>query len=276
RLSDPPRAAAGAAVYQQAELHRLGGELDRAEEAYRQASTWGKKPQPGLALLRLACGRLAEADAAIRRATDAAGGRLARPALLPAYVEIVLAVGDIEAARAGADELGEIAAALDAPLLRATAAHARGSVLLADGDAAAALPLLREASTTWQSLDAPYDAARARVLIGLALRRLGDRDSAELELGAAREVFQQLGAAPDLARLDALAAPTGPKPAGALTRRELQVLRLVAAGKTNRQVATELFISEKTVARHVSSIVTKLGVSTRAAAAAYAHRNGLA
>lgn len=276
RLSDPPRAAAGAAVYQQAELHRLRGELDRAEEAYRRASTWGRKPEPGLALLRLVRGQLAEAEAAIRRAVGETSGRVARSRLLPAYVEIVLAAGDVESARTAAEELAETAAALDAPLLRATAAYAQGGVRLAGRDAAAALPLLRSAWTTWQSLDARYDAARARVMIGLALRQLGDDDSAELEFGGAREVFRQLGAAPDLARLAVLAAPAETKPAGGLTRRELDVLRRVAAGMTNRQVAGELFISEKTVARHVSNIFGKLGLSTRAAAAAYAHRNGLA
>src|SRR5690606_37765392 len=154
----------------------------------------------------------AEAEAAIRRAVDETRGRVARSRLLPAYVEIVLAAGDVDSARTAAEELAEIAAALDVPLLRATAAYAQGGVLLAGRDAAAALPLLRSAWTMWQSLDAPYDAARARVMIGLALRQLGDDASAELEFGGAREVFRQLGAAPDLARLAALAAPAEAKP----------------------------------------------------------------
>jgi DNA-binding NarL/FixJ family response regulator len=276
RLARPPgEPAAGAAFYQRAELHRLRGEFAEAEEAYRQGSQWGRGPQPGLAQLRLAQGQIDAAEAAIRRALDEAQERRIRSRLLLAYVEIMLAVDDLPAARAAAAELAEIAGDLDAPLLHAVAAQAQGAILLAEGDARAALAALRQAWTTWQELDAPYEAARARVLIGLACRELGDKDTAAMELDAARCVFQQLGAAPDLARVEELTRTAAPRAAGGLTAREVQVLRLVAAGKTNRAIATELFISEKTVARHVSNIFLKLGLSTRAAATAYAYEHDL-
>jgi ATP/maltotriose-dependent transcriptional regulator MalT len=268
------QAASGAAFYQQAELHRLRGEFAEAEEAYRQASRWGRKPEPGLAQLRLGQGQVGAAKRALRRAVDEAAERRTRSRLLPAYVEIMLAADDIPAARVAADELAEIAASLDAPFLRATSAHARGAVLLAEGDARAAAAPLRQAWAVWQELDAPYEAARVRVLIGLACRELGDEDSAQMEFDAARWVFQRLGAAPALARVEELSR-VAPKPAGALTAREVQVLRLVAAGMSNRAIAAELAISEKTIARHLSNIFTKLDLSSRAGATAFAYKHGL-
>lgn len=274
-LEGPDQPAAGAAFYQRAELHRLRGELGDAEEAYRQASRYGRNPQPGLAQLRLAQGQIDAAAAAIRRATDEAKNHPARSRLLPPHVEIMLAAKDVHAAHAAADQLAEIAGDFDAPLLHAAAAHARGAVLLAEGDARAALPLLRQAWTTWQEIEVPYEAARVRILMGLACRALGDQDAAEMELDAARWVFQQLGAAPDLARVEALSRTTAPNTAGGLSAREVQVLRLVATGKTNRAIAAELFISERTVERHVSNIFIKLDVSSRAAATAYAYEHQL-
>lgn len=265
----------GSAVYQQAEVHRLRGEHAAAEEAYRSASRCGWDPQPGLALLRLAQGRTDAAVAAIRRVVRATTDRLQRTRLLPAYVEIMLAVGDIQEARAACRELEEIAAGFGVGVLGAMAAHARGAVELAEGDAQAALGSLRRAWQVWHQVEAPYVAARVRVLVGLACRALGDDDGARLELDAARAVFERLGAAPDLARIDSLTqdAPSG-RPHG-LTPRELQVLRLVAAGKTNKAIAVELFLSEKTVDRHVSNIFTKLDVPSRAAATAYAYEHKL-
>jgi DNA-binding NarL/FixJ family response regulator len=277
RLSTPSgQPALGMAIYQQAELHRLRGEFGLAEDAYRQASQWGHPPQPGLAQLRLAQGRVDAAAAAIRRAADEAQDRLTRAKVLAAYVEIVLATGDVAAARAAADELSQIAADFAAPLLQAVAAHAHGAVLLAEGDARAALDVLREACKAWVALEAPYDAARSRVLVGLALKRLGDEDTAQMEWYAGRQVFRQLGAAPDLAGVDRL---TGKRPAGdaasGLSAREVEVLQLVAAGKTNQAIAAELFLSEKTVARHLSNIFGKLRLSSRSAATAYAYEHGL-
>jgi DNA-binding NarL/FixJ family response regulator len=276
RLSTPPgQSALGMAIYQQAELHRLRGEFAKAEEAYREASRWGHPLQPGLALLRLAQGRVDAAEAAIRAALDEAQDRIARAKVLVTYVEIMLAANDVPAARTAADALSEIAADLGMPFLQAVSAHAKGAVLLAEGDTRAALATMRRAWTAWQELQAPYQTARARVLLGLAHRALGDTDTAELEWDAARQVFQQLGAAPEVARVEALSPMAAPRAAGGLTAREAQVLRLVAAGKSNRAIAAELVISEHTVARHVQNIFAKLGVSSRTAASAFAFEHGL-
>jgi DNA-binding CsgD family transcriptional regulator len=275
RLLRRPQPAVGAALYLQGELHRLCGEFAQAEEAYHQASRSGRDPQPGLARLRLAQGQVAAAEAVIRRVAAGTQDQVARARLLPALVEIMLAAGDVRAARGAADELSEIAEGLDAPLLRALAAHAEGAVLLLEGDARAALGAQRRAWTAWQELEVPYEAARARVLIGLTCRQLGDEETAEMELDAARSVFEQLGAVPDLERAQELSRKAPAKRAGGLTARELEVLRLVATGKTNRSIATDLFLSEKTVARHVSNIFSKLGLSSRAAATAYAYEHDL-
>jgi ATP/maltotriose-dependent transcriptional regulator MalT len=264
-----------AAFYQQAEVHRLRGEFAAAEEAYRHASHGGWEPQPGLALLRLAQGHTDAADAAIRRVLNATTDWLQRTKLLPAYVEIMLAVGAIQEARDACRELEELAARCGMGVLSAMAAHARGEVALADGDAQVALGALRHAWQVWRAVEIPYLAARVRVLMGLACRALGDDNGGGLELDAARAVFAQLGAVPDLARVDSL---TQRQPSGTLQRltpRELQVLRLVATGKTNKAIATELFVSAKTVDRHVSNIFAKLHVSSRAAATAYAYEHKL-
>jgi DNA-binding NarL/FixJ family response regulator len=276
RLSEPPgQPAIGAAFYQRAELHRLRGEFAKSEDAYRRANEHGRRPQPGLSLLRLAQGQIEAAAAAIRRVVEETRERRTRARLLAAHVEIMLAANDVPAARAAADELSDMAIALDAPLLRAACAQATGAVLLAEGDARAALDALRQGWTAWRALDAPYEAARTRVLIALACRQIQDDESGEMELQAARQVFKELGAGPELARVDGLSGGTRPKATGGLSAREVQVLRLVATGKTNRAIADELYISEKTVARHVSNIFTKLGLSTRAAATAYAYQHDL-
>ena len=275
RLLQRSQPAVGAALYQQGELHRLRGAFAQAEEAYQQASRWGREPQPGLARLRLAQGQVGAAQAAIRRVVDEAQDRVTRSRSLPALVEIMSAAGDVDAARVAAGELSEIADDLDAPFVRALAAHAKGVVLLLEGDAPAALATLRQAWTLWQDLEVPYEAARVRVLIGLACQDLGDHDSAEMELDAARWIFHELGAATDLAHAQSLSRKPGARSAGGLTPRELEVLRLVATGKTNRSIAADLFLSEKTVARHVSNIFSKLGLSSRAAATAYAYEHDL-
>jgi len=267
--------AFGEAVYRQGEVRRLLGEFADAEDAYREASRLGREPQPGLALLRLAQREDDAAAAAIRRAVSETAQGLKRAALLPAYVEIMLAVGDGEAARLAARELEAIAAAQRSDALEAMSARVRGTVALAEGDAQGGLVASRRAWQAWEGLKAPYEAARARVLVGLACRALGDEEAAALELGAARATFAELGAAPDLARVD---LPTrGPAPAEdhGLTARELEVLRLVAAGKSNREIASELVISDHTVRRHLQNIFAKLGVSSRAAATAFAFRHDL-
>jgi DNA-binding NarL/FixJ family response regulator len=267
--------AAGEACYRCGEIHRVLGELDAAEEAYRDASRHGREPQPGLALLRLAQGRTDAAEAAIRRVTaeTAVAGR--RAAVLPAAVEIMLAVGDLGAAREACGELGQIAEDDPGGAVAAMAMQARGALALAEDDAAAALAATRSAAQGWQELDAPYEAARARVLVALACRALGDEDAAELELDAARATFAELGVAPDVARVDGLAPAAAGGNSHGLTERELEVLRRLAAGATNRAIAAELVLSVRTVDRHVSNIFAKLGVSSRAAATAYAYEHNV-
>lgn len=267
---------AAQAVCQQAEVHRLQGDFVAAEEAYRQASDGGWEPQPGLALLWLAQGKGEAAAAAIRRALDETTDPLKRAGLLPAFAEITLAVADLEAARDACRELEKICEACGSAMLDAMVAHARGAVALADGDARAALVALRRAWQLWRELEVPYEAARSRVLLGLACRALGDEDTAALELEAARGAFERLGATPDLARVASIlasAAVTGA--AHGLSPRELQVLRMLATGKTNKAIAADLVLSDRTVDRHVSNIFTKLGLSSRAAATAYAYEHEL-
>ena len=276
RLARPPtQRAIGAAFYQKAEVLRLQGAFDEAEACYRDATQWGRRPEPGLVQLRLAQGRSEAAEATIRRAVEERRDPLVRAQLLPAFVEAMLAVGDLESARAAADEMTECAEDLDAPLLVARACDARGAVLLEEGDAQSALMALRPAWSTWQELGAPYDAARTRVLVGLACRELGDEEGAAMEFGAARCAFERLGAGPDLIRLRALTTHSPEEPPDGLTEREVEVIRHVATGKTNRAIAEELCISERTVERHVSNILGKLDLPSRAAATAYAYEHQL-
>jgi DNA-binding CsgD family transcriptional regulator len=279
----PPEPGVGEAIYEIAELDRLRGAFESAEIGYREAGSWGRLPEPGHALLRLAQGEVGAAATAIRRAQAEATDDLVRSRLIEPATEIALAAGDLAAARASADRLAAMAENADAPLLRAMALRAEGAVRLAEGDVEGALGVLRRAWEAWTALDAPYDAARVRVLTAAACRMLGDVDGAALETSAARGVFERLGAAPDLARLDAeagvrasadSAAGVAAAPAG-LTTREVEILRLVAAGLTNRAIADVLTISERTVDRHVSNIFTKLDVSTRAAATAFAYEHRL-
>lgn len=266
---------AGAAFYQLGEIHRLRGEAADADEAYRAASQSGWRTEPGWALLRLGQGKTAAAAAAIRRALVETTDRLARSQLLPGFVEIMLAADDLDAAREGAAELAEVADSVITPALQARATHARGAVKLAEGAADTALPPLRQAWRLWRDLDAPYEAARVRVLVGQACRALQDEDSAAMEFDAARRVFAQLGARPDVDRVDTFAGKRLDDGTFGLSPRELEVLRLVAAGKTNHAIATDLFLSDKTVHRHVSNIFTKLGVTSRTAAATYAFEHNL-
>jgi ATP/maltotriose-dependent transcriptional regulator MalT len=270
RLAQANNPAAGLALYRQGELLRLRGEFAAAEEAYREASRNGWEPQPGLAQLRLAQGRRAAALAAIRRACAEATESLRRAALLTAQIEIALDAGEAEEARAASLELREFAQQYESAMLDAIVAHGEGAIALAEGDAPAALARLRHAQRIWLELDAPYEVARARELIARACCALGDDEAGALEREAARELYARLGAAPDLARIS--------RPAGAshgLSERELEVLRLVAAGKSNREIAATLVISEHTVARHLQNIYAKLRLTSRAAATAFAFEHEL-
>ena len=279
-VRDVERDAAGRAHYQQGEIYRLRGEFASAETAYRDASRVGVEPQPGLALMRLSQGKTDAAATAIRRIVAASSGSLPRARFLPAYVEIMLAVGDLQEADAASRELAQLALDCGLEVIVAIAAHADAAVHLATGNPGAALNPARRAFAIWQGVGAPYLAARLRVLLAHACVALGDIEAARLEMDGAREVFARLGARPDLAALDTIQDAIAPdreelaRPHG-LTGRELQVLRLVARGKTNKVIARELALSEKTIDRHVSNIFTKIDVSSRAAATAFAYEHKL-
>jgi DNA-binding NarL/FixJ family response regulator len=269
--------AIGAAHYRAAELHRLRGELTAAEERYRSAAARGHEPQPGLALLRLAQGQPDLAAASIHRSLDEVHDVPRRAPLLRAAVEIALECGDSGGARAVADELTALAADLDVPVLQGMSAQASGAVLLTEGSPREALAALRRAATAWRELGAPYEAARVNVLASLACRQLGDTDGAALELDAARTVFARLGALRDLEQLPELerAGAEVEVGTGGLTERELEVLRLVARGHSNRAIAEALVVSPHTVARHLQNIFAKLDVGSRTAAAAFAYEHEL-
>ena len=275
-LSGPPVwDTLGSAYYQLGEMQRLRGLLSAAEQTYRQASRAGRNPEPGMSLLRLAQGDAMEAVAGIRRALDETTDRNDRAKLLPAFVEISLEAHDLDAARPAVDELREIAARLDAPYLHALASHAHGALMLSAGNARAALDDFQQARTIWHQFNAPYELARLRILIGRAYAELDDNGGAELEFDAARSLLIELDATADIQRLDHHLQAMKPPESGDLSPREREVLVLLSTGKTNRAIAGALFISEKTVARHVSNIFTKLDLSSRAEATAYAFQHGI-
>jgi ATP/maltotriose-dependent transcriptional regulator MalT len=265
-------APAAKALTEQGDVLRVLGKLDEAETAYRQAAELGYEPQPGLMLAWLARGRTAAAISAVRRLMAETRGPVQRSWLLPAAVEVMIAARLSEEARQYSDELSGIASAFGTPALRAMAAYAAATVELTAGETENALGHARESHRIWSEVGSPYEAARARVLIARALRDLDDEDSAAAELDAARRTFVELGATPAAEQVDRLLRRALP---GGLTEREVEVLRLVAEGKSNPDIARVLVLSPKTVERHVSNIFTKLDVSSRTAAAAYAHEHGL-
>lgn len=272
RLAAHP--AQGLARYQLGELHRVRGELPEAARAYGAASELGRDPAPGFALLRLAEGNVDAARASVVRMVAEAVGAGDRPTVLAAAVEIHLAAGDIAGAQAASEALTTLAATIDVPMLRAIAELAAGRVELQRGEPEGALVTLRRAAATWRALEMPYEEARTRVALAAACRALGDGDGSQIETEAARATFQRLGATCDLDRLAAESRVPTSHP-GALTDREVEVLTMLATGRTNREIAAALSISVHTVARHLQNIFVKLGVSTRAAATAYAYEHGV-
>lgn len=265
--------AAGLAAYEAGDVHRLRGSWEQADAAYQVAADHGHDPQPGLALLWLASGRTDAARAAIHRLLTETGGPVQRCRLLPAAVDVLVASGDIEHAREAAGELNSLTSTFGCVSLDAIAAHTSGTVELAAGDASGALPYLRKAHHLWTRAESPYDRARVQVAMGRALAAVGDLGSARRELESGRATFRRLGARPAADEVSRLLAPPS-LPAG-LTAREVEVLRLVATGQSNAQIASALVLSEKTVARHLSNIYTKLDVSSRTAATAYAFEHEL-
>ena len=266
--------AAGSAAYQLGELHRLMGHDAEAEDAYRRANALGVQPEPGLSRLRTAQGRPDVATRTLERLCREPRTPEDRAELLAALVDAHLAAGGVQAARTAADELRGIADALGSPWSCAIADAAEGSVLLAEGRPETALEALRRAQQRWTDLDVPYACAQVRVLAGRCLDALGDEASAELEFEAARTCFERLGAAVDLAGVEHLPAAGVSRPGG-LTDREVEVVRLVVAGHTNRAIAGRLCLSEKTVARHLANVYAKLDLPSRAAATAWAYDHGL-
>jgi DNA-binding CsgD family transcriptional regulator len=284
RLSDPPDPALGLAWYQRAELHRMRGELPAAETAYERAAAAGHDPHPGLALLWLSQGRTDAATTAIRRmmadtplypgVVDEVRGPRSRAEMLAAAVEVLVAAEDPAAAELATEELEDLAAALDTQLVTAVATRARGALLLAQGRPGEAVEALARAQRWWVALEAPYEAARTRVLVAQALDGLGDAATAAIERRAAAAVFEEIGAAGDLALLDS-AEPARPAATVGLTAREIEIVRLVATGLTNQEIADELVISSKTVARHLHNVFTKLGLPNRSSATAWAYEHDL-
>lgn len=267
--------AAGAAFYQLGELHRLNGAMREAEKAYREANNRGRVPQPGLALLRLAAGDIETAQHSIDCAVKEAKNARSRTKMLPAYIEIMLAANEIENARIAADELHSLTQKFASPFLGALAAEADGAVLLAERNLPLALDRLRHALKLWTELEVPYSCARVRVLLGKVCEAMQDSDMANLEYEAAQQLFHELQAGPDLDRLSALAQEKRSVSKCGLTLRELEVLRFLASGKTNKVIADELYVSERTIDRHVSNILGKLNLPSRSAATAYAYEHGL-
>jgi len=266
----------GSAYYQLAEVQRLRGDFTDAEQNYLRGNEAGHRPEPGIALLRLAQGRAETGAAMLRRALVETADPPMRARLLPAQVEVMLQTGDVGAAEEAAAELAQIAQAMDAAFLRAVAASAEGAVVLARGEARSAMPKLRAAAHLWRDLDCPYELARTRMLVGLACLDLGDPETAAMELDGARAAFTRLGARPDLDLLEGRGrAPGRDARTVGPTTRELEVLKLVAEGLTNRAIARQLGLSEKTVARHVSNLLARLDLPSRAAATAYAYQHGL-
>ncbi|MFV2143885.1 helix-turn-helix domain-containing protein [Isoptericola sp. G70] len=272
-LADIDVVAAGEANYRCGELHRLRGELDLAETAYRAARALGREPLPGSALLHLERGSTATAAASLDAALAGVRAPLDRAPLLAARIEVALCQDDRGRLDALVDELNDIADHHGSPGWQAEACRWRGSVQAAYGHHPAALPVLREARDRWQQIDAPREVARTRVEIARSLEALGDGDTAREEYELAATTFAELGAGRELQHL--VAQRRRRRAPEELSPRETEVLAVVAEGGTNRDVGAHLHISERTVARHLANTYLKLGVSSRTAAVAWARDHGV-
>lgn len=273
-LSKPPgEPANGEAHYLLAESFRLRGDFQRAEKLYFEANRLGRKPQPGLALLRLMQNEKDLALNSIRNALEEAKTPLQRVKILPAFIEVMLACENIAEARSAVEELAAFAVNYDTTFLKAVTAYCEGAVFLKEDDPVAAIETLRKSLTYWNELNVPYEAAAVRFLLGIAYRDQGDQDSARMELTAAQWIFKELEARPDLEKVEALLHLENEPDRHGLTLRELQVLQLASEGKTNKAIAGELFISDRTVERHLSNIFTKLEVNSRTEATAFAYEH---
>jgi DNA-binding NarL/FixJ family response regulator len=273
-LSTPPgEPAAGEAYYLLAEIFRLRGDFQQAEKLYVDANNWGRKPQPGLAMLRLAQNEKDLAVKSIQNALDETKTLLQRIKILPAYIEIMLANDRMTQARSAADELETATKKYDAIFLQAIAAYCQGAVLLKEDDVTAGIKALRKSLNFCSELNAPYEAATVRVLLGIAYKNQGDHDTARIEFSAAQWIFKELEAMPDLERIETLLGGKNKTDLHGLTLREVQVLQLASAGEPNKAIADKLFISERTVERHLSNIFNKLQVNSRTEAAAFAYKH---
>ncbi|MDN3669391.1 LuxR C-terminal-related transcriptional regulator [Echinicola jeungdonensis] len=273
-LSSPPgEPAAGEAYYLLAEIFRMKGDFTQAEKYYLEANKWGRKPQPGLALLRLAQNEEDAAIKSIQNAFDEAKTSLQKLKILPAYIKIMLAEDHLKEAHMALEQLIEVAQKYDATFIQAITSYCQGELFLMDQDPEAAINSLRQSLKLWYELNAPYEAASARFLLGRAYKEQGDLDSAIMELKSAQWIFQELEAQPDLEKVDALLEINKPQEYHGLTLRELQVLQLVAEGEKNKAIADQLFISERTVERHLSNIFDKLNVNSRTEATAFAYKH---
>ena len=275
-LTRPPgETAAGEAYYRQAELLRLLGDFKQAEASYHEAAKWSRNPQPGLALLRFAQGQNDLAATSIRNTLNETKDRKRRSELLPAFVRIMIATEQSEEAHQATEELSSIAKAFDAPYLHGMSSYCLGAVLLSKGEIHLALEHLQKALKYWNTLDLPYESAQTRELKGIAYQKLNDKDNVTVHLAAAQWIFEQLEAKPDLERVNQLLSKKRQHDTRGLTLRELQVLSRLTSGKTNKFIAGELYISERTVDRHVSNIFNKLGVFSRTEATAFAFKHEL-
>jgi ATP/maltotriose-dependent transcriptional regulator MalT len=265
--------ASAAAWIEVGDICRRLGELERAEAAFAKAQEISGSACSALALLRLAQGKIDTANTIITSCMEQTSASLARASLLPNYVQVAVAAGDLDHASAAVDEFSSLLERFDSPAGQAALRVAQGRVLLATGDPHRARVTLQDAHERWQHLAVPYEAATTGTLLGEALRECGDEEAAAAAFGAAAALFDQIGAR----IIDDTPEPGAPRealPAG-LTHREVEVLKLVAAGLTNKEMAAALFLSVKTISRHLSNIFTKIGVTSRAGATAFAFEHGL-